>query len=130
MSKKSCTQTRRHFLKGAAYASALSLTGVAGLSKLAFADSKLMIQHQTVGGETVNLINHTASAVNFKGQIIAAGGHCSAVIAVDMVNGNSGVNKKDLFISDVLTDDQLMIRSDYPEFNGVFPVAEFDMLAA
>lgn len=125
MSDQSFTQTRRRFLKTAAYASALTLTGAAGLSNLALANGQAVTQPaQTVGGELVNLINHTASAVNFAGREIASGGQGAFVVAAQ--GGNNGsANKKDLFITDVLTDEQLAIRSDHLEFNGVFSVTDF-----
>ena len=130
MSKQSLLQSRRQFLKGAAYASALSLTGVAGLTKLAIADGNAATQSQMIGGEIINLINHTASVVSFDGQTIAAGEQRSVVTAPRGGLNNGRANKKNVFISDVLTDDQLVIRSDYSEFNGVFLVAEFGMIAA
>ncbi len=133
MFNQSPTQTRRNFLKGAVYTSALTFSGFFGLTSLTMAAKKNVMQHQPdSSAEVINLINHTASPVRLDKQStvsIAPGEQRSFVVAALTDGNNSTVNRKNLFITDVLVNDQLAIRSDYPEFNGIFPVTQFGMQA-
>ena len=60
MSKQTFTQSRRHFLKGVAYTSALS---IGGLSSLAFATGTCAKQQKTLDKETLTLFNQSDKTV-------------------------------------------------------------------
>lgn len=96
MTNKTFTKSRRTFLKGAAYTSALSLGGLSGLAfaaknttadKMASASAEMansgisIMQQKTLTGETVTLINQSDKIImldalkpvsldQFKGQLI------------------------------------------------------------
>ena len=132
MPSQTFNQSRRNFLKSTTYMSAVAISGVAGLSSLAMASDNKLTQHQNAGMEAVDLINHTASPVKFGNDSvvsIAPGEQKSFLVAALVSNGKSA-NNKNLIITDVLANDQLVIRSDYPEFNGIYPMAEFAKQAA
>jgi len=147
-------QSRRTFIKGAAYSSALAM---GGLSSVAMAADALATKTPTVGTELVTLINHTASSVTFNsisgvgltdiyqylatkmnklekhtGQNVvtmAPGEQLSFVVAAMSSGDSVNANTKNLFITDVL-DGHLAISRDYPEFNGIFPITVFENRAA
>ena len=134
-------KSRRTFIKGATYSSALALTGVAGLSNLAMADNK-SANAQNINTEIVTLINHTASAVsidnisgtaisalNDENQVSIAAGEESSFIVPAMSSKSGSANNKNLFITDVLVGGQLAISSEYPEFNGIYPMTVFNKAA-
>lgn len=122
-------KSRRTFIKGAAYTSALAVSGVAGLSSKAMADDR-QSQQQAADTEVVCLINHTASPVTFNSRLaIAPGEQKSFVVPTLNSNDSAYSNNKNLFITDVLIG-QLAISSDYPEFNGIVPMDTFASQAA
>ena len=139
-------KTRRTFIQGAAYFSALSL---GGLSSKTIAAEALGTKVSTGDTETVNLINHTSSTVTFSSisstgssdifqylskkvkkmklqagnslVTLAPGEQRSFIVKTFSNNKNVGGIQKNLFVTDVL-EDHLAIKSDYPEFNGIFPI--------
>ena len=131
-------KSRRTFIKGATYSSALAL---AGLSSLAMANNK-SAHTQNIDTEIVTLINHTASAVsidnisgtaisalNDENQVSIAAGEESSFIVPAMSSKSGSANNKNLFITDVLVGGQLAISSEYPEFNGIYPMTVFNKAA-
>lgn len=136
-------KSRRTFIKGATYATALTITGVASLSCLATASESHVNQNQTEATEIVTLINHTSAPVRIDNisevainelndenmATIAPGAESSFIVpALSVKNGSA--NNKNLFITDVMAGGQLFIKSDHPEFNGIFPTSVFETQAA
>jgi len=129
--------SRRTFIKGAAYSSALALSGITALSNLAFAENDIE-KDLAINTEIVTLINQTASPVtidNISGVPISnqndetvvsiAPGEESSFVVPALSDKGGSANNKNLFISDVMLDGQLAISSEYPEFNGVYPASFF-----
>jgi len=146
-------QSRRKFVKGAAYSSAFAL---AGLSSFAMTADALATQVPSVDTEIVTLINHTASNVAFSSislvgssdiyqylaikenklgshtdqsiVTIAPGEQLSFVVAALSSNDEIYANNKNLFITDVL-EDHLAIKSEHRQFNSIFPITVFEAQA-
>jgi len=129
---QSFTPTRRRFLKGSAYASALAIGGAAGLISPVIADTGSGSQYQPGDTEVIDLINHTASPVEFNGQSpeSIAPGESKSFIVVAQGGGANSANNKNVFITDVLANDQLAVSSAHAEFNGIFPITELGAHAA
>lgn len=129
--------SRRRFLKGAVYSSVLALTGVASLSNIEIANDSVT-EETAIATEIVTLINHTSSAVtidNISGVAITElndedivtlnAGEESSFIIPAMAQKTGSANNKNLFITDVMMDGKLVIKSEYVEFNGLFPTSVF-----
>ena len=136
-------KSKRTFIKGAVYTSALAVTGVAGLSNMALAGNRSNSQDQTMATEIVTLVNQTASVViidNISGVAITdlndenivsiAPGEESSFIVPAISSKSGSANNKNLFITDVMAGGELAINSEYPEFNGIYPVSVFYKQAA
>ncbi len=147
-------QSRRTFIKGIAYSSALT---VGGLSSVVIAADALATKVPTVGAEVVTLVNHTASKVTFNSisgvglsdinqffakkanklgkhsgnnaVTIAPGEQKSFVVATLSSKVSGSAYNKNLFITDVLKD-HLDIKSDHSEFNRIVPITVFENLAS
>lgn len=142
-------QSRRQFIKGAAYSSALAMSG---LSSLALATDGTVGIAQVNDIEVLTLINQTASNVTFNGFScagstdiyqylskvnkfdkhsnqddvnIAPGEQLSFVVPAISSIESVKANNKNIFITDVL-EGHLAIKSDHPKYNGIVPITVFE----
>ncbi len=119
--------SRRTFIKGATYTSALALTGIAGFSSYAIAGDVNASQNQS-RTENIDLINHTSSYVTITskdGLSIGPGEQLSFAVPAISNQQNNSANNKHLFITDELANNYVAIKSDYTEFNGIFALTTF-----
>lgn len=145
MSKHTNTITRRHFLKGAAYTSALS---VGGLSSVALADAASAKQYIVSGSNSssVTLFNQSAKTVVLNG---------SQPVSLEKVNGwvvvkinkateqgssetiSLAAGQKRSFAVDtelapMLTETggDIIITSEYSDLDNMVPIANYNSMVA
>ncbi len=150
MSKKTNTLTRRHFLKGAAYTSALS---IGGLSSLAFANtssSKKIIGNKDLG-KTVTLFNQSDKTValdasqpvslqKVNGWIVVkinkASEQSIANLRTDEIITLSAGQQHTFEIDSELapmlkeTGDYVVMTNEFSVLNNIVPITTYDTLVA
>jgi len=145
MSKKNFTQSRRTFLKGAAYTSALS---IGGLSSLAFAnsDSSKRDMHKTVtlfnqSDKTVALDAwQPVSLEKVNGWVVVKINKASEQVASETSNeqvvtlaaGQRLSFAIDSELAPMLkeTGDYIVITNEYSALNNMVPISTYDTLVA
>ena len=143
MSKQTFTQSRRHFLKGAAYTSALS---IGGLSSLAFATGASANQQKTLAKETLTLFNQSDKTVTLD---------ATKPVSLELVNGwvVVKINKQteqstgkaislaagqrqsfaiDAKLAPMLKEsgDYIVITSEFSVLNNMVPITTYDSMVA
>ena len=143
MSKQTFTQSRRHFLKGVAYTSALS---IGGLSSLAFATGACANQQKTLDKETLTLFNQSDKTVTLD---------ATKPVSLELVNGwvvvkinkqteqstgkaiSLAAGQRQSFainpeLAPMLKDsgDYIVITSEFSVLNNMVPVTTYDAMVA
>ncbi len=145
-------QSRRKFVKGVAYSSALTMGGISGVALAGNNNPSINSTNQEFAKERITLINHTASSVSFcsislsdssdiyqylaikdnkleshadqRVVTIAAGEQLSFVVATH--KSNDSVNSVNLNNKNLFITDvlehHLAIKSEHRQFNGIFPI--------
>ncbi len=140
MSKQTFTQSRRHFLKGAAYASALS---VGGLSSVAFATSSSDMRKDK---ESLTLFNQSDKTVTLDALqpvsleqvngwvVVKINKHSeqSSGQAISLAAGQRQSFTIDAELAPMLQDsgDYIVITSEFSVLNNMIPVTTYDAMVA
>ncbi len=146
MSKQANTQSRRNFLKGAAYTSALS---IGGLSSVAFATSGKATQNKLT--TAITLFNQSDKTVALNASQPVSLANVNGWIVVE-INKASEQSILDLKTDEIITltpgqqlpfnvdselangikdsGDFIVITNDYSALNNMIPVTTYDTLVA
>ena len=143
MSKQTFTQSRRHFLKGAAYTSALS---IGGLSSLAFATSSGAIKQNSKNKETLTLFNQSDKTVTLDALqpvsleqvngwvVVKINKHSeqSTGKAISFAAGQRLSFAIDAELAPKLKDsgDYIVITSEFSVLNNMIPITTYDAMVA
>ena len=144
MTNQTFTKSRRNFLKGAAYTSALSLGGLSGLAfaaKTTGADNAASVQasarltgtnisimqHKTLTGETVRLINNSNKMIMLNAQqpISLKQFNGSLIVKVNEIESEAFNGMIAVSPSERISFDIKSVGSEYTNLNA-FPVANSD----
>ena len=143
MSKQTFTHSRRHFLKGAAYTSALS---IGGLSSLAFATGASANQQKTLAKETITLFNQSAKTVTLDALqpisleqvngwiVVKINKHTeqSTGQAIRLAAGQRQSFAIDAKLAPMLKEsgDYIVITSEFSVLNNMVPITTYDSMVA